>query len=138
MSLNSARIALFSHLNTNWTTTPIVFDGQQTGDAYVKRSDPWISTYITWSGEFQQSTPAPSIYVSKTGLLIITLFVRSDDGVAIVDQYTDSLFTIFRAKAIDNIKIYDLFIDKDEDDGVWQRRYLSISFSVRTSETISA
>lgn len=138
MSLNDARIALFNHLNDNWTTTPIVFDGQNAGDTYIKRTAPWVRASIVWSGQFQESTPAPSIYVSKNGLLILKLFVRSSDGVGVRDQYTDDLFTIFRAKIINNIKIYDLFVDKDEDDGVWIQRFLSISFTVRTSETISA
>lgn len=138
MSLNDTRIALFSHLQDNWTTTPIVFDGQDTGNAYVKRKTPWISTRIVWAGAFQKSTAAPAIYASQNGLLIITIFCRESSGIAIRDQYTDSLFAIFRGKTIDGSIMRDFFIDKDEDDGVWQMRHLSLSFTTRTIEEITA
>jgi len=138
MSLDDTRIALFTHLENNWTTTPIVFDGQTTGDTYVKRSAPWISTYITWAGQYQKSTAAPSIYVAQNGLLIITIFARESSGIATIDQYTDSLFALFRGRSIGNSIIRDLYIDKDENDGVWQKRFLSISFTTRTTETITS
>lgn len=137
MSLNDTRISLFNHFEDNWTTTSIVFEGQKTGDTYIKRSAPWLHTYIVWGGQFQKSTAAPTISVAKTGLLIINLYVRDRDGIAVIDEYTDGLFTVFRSKTIGDARINDLFVDKDDFDGVWRIRSHSISFTARTVETIS-
>ena len=137
MSLNSARISLFNHLNTNWATTPIVFQGQKTGDEYVKRADPWIFAYILWGTQFQKSTGAPSVHFSIPGTFTIRMFIRHGDGIALKDQYTDSLFALFRGKTIDNMIIQELRVDRDDDNDEWQIREVSISFILRTYEDIS-
>ncbi len=137
MSLNSGRISLFTHLENNWTKTPIVFKGDTAGDDYVKATDPWIYTYIHWDEEILRSLNGPNqgIYITP-GLMAIRLYSRIEDGFAQVDQLTDSLLAVFRAKTIDNITLDRLQVGRDADDGKWYIRFLTMTFTMRTIQTI--
>lgn len=137
MSLNNARISLFTYLDTNWTTTPLVFEGEDIGDEYIKKTSPWIFAYLGWGDTFQKSAGAPDMYFLTTGILSIRIFIRHGDGIALKDQYTDEIFSLFRAKTIDNMLFHHLGIGRDKNTDEWQTRELSLSFDLRTIETIS-
>ena len=138
MSLNSGRISLFSHLESNWTKTSIVFQGDNAGDDYVKTPDPWLYTFVMWSDEFLKTINGPNtgVYITP-GVMAFKLYVRVEDGFAKVDQLTDSLFAVFRAKTVDNITFNSLKINRDGDDGKWYLRNLAIGFGMRTLQTTS-
>ena len=137
MSLNSGRVSLYNHLKNNWTQTPIVFKGDNAGDEYVKRLDPWIYVEIFWIEEFLRSMNGPNqgLYITP-GILAIKLFVRVEDGFGKVDQLTDGLFTVFRGKKINNITPEKLAVQRDGDDKKWYIRILDLPFVMRSIKTI--
>lgn len=137
MSLNDARVNMFTYLDTNWSTTSIVFDGNDDQDTYIKSDDPWIYPYLSWGREIKKSISRPSAQFATPGILTIRIYVRQADGIGILDQYTDSLFDLFRGQTISNMMVTSMGVDMNDKDDGWNIRSISIHFTLRESKTIS-
>ncbi len=138
MSLNDARINIFTYFKENWSATPIVFEGETAGDSYVKRNDPWIYAYISWGAEHQKSTGGSNSYIATTGIFAVKMYIKKANGVAIKDQYTDQLLSLFRQKTFNNISFDKPKTIGSDDDwkNDWTVRYFSIPFVIRSVESL--
>jgi hypothetical protein len=106
MSLNSIRVALYTHINTNFSAAEIVFSGDdQRAEALDKGTEPWIYIYTRWGDEFQRSMGSPNAKFVQVGILAAKLYVRKSDGEGELDTITDSYKAITRCKQIGNITI---------------------------------
>lgn len=90
MGWASERKAIESRFNTNWTTTPIKFEGapfQETRSAYV-------ALFIR-NGDRSQITLGGNPTIRSMSLVIVQIFIPQDQGSALAKTYADSIAAIF-------------------------------------------
>jgi len=143
MGHNSTRIALYTHVRENWTATPVVYgEHDKAGDNYMKTGTPFLYVYISWGDEVMKSLISEDTALYEGfGILAFRIFTKVESGEAIIDQFTDSLKSIFRSKSINGVLIERMNIDRDGlgigTGKIWNARYLSFVFSYNTIETLS-
>jgi hypothetical protein len=131
MSRNNARIALYTHIQNNFSSAEICFSGNdQRAESLENGTDPWIYIYIAWGGEVKKSTGSPYVRFVQIGTLAAKLYVRKEDGEGILDTITDDYSAITRCKQIGNITIDPMRAGPTRPNEKWQVRDLYSPFSV--------
>jgi hypothetical protein len=137
VSLNNARIALYTHISENFSAAQIVFkDDNDRAMAMDKGVNPWIYVYIAWGDEVQMSMPAPNARFCQIGVLAAKLYVRVEDGEGVLDQITDTYKSNIRARQLGNITLSEMKIGPSDSNDKWQVRHLYANIKVFNSYSI--
>ncbi len=137
MSYNDIRVALYTHINTNFSAAQIAFKGDdQRAEALDKGSDPWIYIYIRWGDEIQKSMGSPNAQFLQLGILAAKLYVSKADGEGVLDTVSDSYKAITRCKQVGNITLEPMESGPTEETEKWQVRHLYSPFKAVNTYSI--
>ena len=90
MGWASERKAIETRLTTNWTTTPIKFDGVP----FEETRNPYLACTVV-SGDRNPIDLSNTGTVRSIALVIVQIFIPADTGMALAKTYADSIAAIF-------------------------------------------
>lgn len=92
MSLATARRDIEKRIQSNWATTPVVFDNQP----YAPRAgQAWVRVQIFEEDVNRINIGNPG-YHRVVGIIILSIYVPVNTGTQTARQYADTLATLFR------------------------------------------
>jgi hypothetical protein len=105
--LDSNRSSIESYIETNWTTTPISYEGiPYTPVANTAFIEIWIND----GGSSQIAMPSTQRFI---GVMQIDIHVPKDNGMVTARTYADTIIGLFNGIQVDSITFRNLRIHKD-------------------------
>ncbi len=101
MSRTNVRTAVRTHLDANWTTTPLVYQNTLTEPPATTAGNlqPWVYVEISFNGTDQWSIGEEDRTDNRwreDGSVFFHLFTPAGAGVEVSDQYADAMVELFR------------------------------------------
>jgi hypothetical protein len=90
MGWESERKAIESRFATNWTTTPIKYEGAPFAEQHV----PHVALFIRY-GDRSQVSLGNNPTIRSVSVIIVQIFVLRETGTALAKTYADSIAAIF-------------------------------------------
>lgn len=130
MSSPTVYDAVRAHLVANWTTTPFVFDNENTdtnNEDPTSRTGPWVMVEMTSDFDSQASIGSGSQSTDlyrEEGIIFLTVLVPAGSGSRIARTYAKTLIDLFKGVelAAGTIRFQDRSIgvgQKAQRDGNW-------------------
>lgn len=90
MGWESERKAIESRFATNWTTTPIKYEGAP----FAEQHGPHVALFIR-HGDRSQVSLGTNPTIRSVSVIIVQIFVLRETGTALAKTYADSIAAIF-------------------------------------------
>ena len=126
MSYDANRIAIQSHLQSGWTTTPILFDGA----VPAQHQDEWIRLNIFDTSANQASIGGAAVKYRHNGLIVIEIYVENSEqtGSGKATRYGDTLAALFRGETVGDALFRSPVVRQIGRDEGWYRVNVEVPF----------
>jgi hypothetical protein len=126
MSYDAHRIAVQQHVQSNWTTTPILYDGA----VPAEHTDEFIRINIFDSSSQQSSIGGAVARYRHVGVVVIEIYVRISEqmGSGNATRYGDTLAALFRGETVGDALFRSPTVRQVGRDEGWYRVNVEIPF----------
>lgn len=113
MNITQAADILRTHMQTNWSTTPVAWKNYPAKDYNAAQqpmletgTDDWVSVEL--SGPFSRPVEIPLTCSRYTMFMTVEIYIREDTGTRNIHEHIDELATLFEFKTLSGVRMKEV------------------------------
>lgn len=125
---NEARTQIYNRLLNNYTTTPVLLQGESTDSP--AHPNPWVrlSVQINNGGGLDSLGVAPNRVFRRSGTIAVQVFTPVGLGMEQGDLISQEIRDLFEAVSFEDIDTNDALIRESAPDGEWALHLVEVAF----------